>query len=847
MRDARLRVLLLTLPLLLHAGCQDDAAKIQEHLARGEEHMKEGRIGEAEIEFRSALQVDPNNGAAHYQLAHAYLRGRKVKEGFWELRETVRLDAANNPAKLEFAQLAILAGEHEEALKQAGLVLDAEPANVAAHLMKGQALDQLKRGDEALAAYRKGVEMAPQDPGALRSLAHALGARGELEEAEALWKRIVESEPGFGSWTSYAGFLRRYYRRERMEDSEAALRKALELANEKEKSAAYAQLANLYFTSHREDQAVAMLQEGIEAIPDPVELIYILARLQRIRGNEAEADALVERATRERPEDPKVFLVLASYRTRNGDRKAGLEAAEKAVALDPKSSEALLRKAEILVEMGYRDERQGGVEEGSKIVADVLAQEPSNPDALFVDAKIDITRNQLVEAITAVRSALDSRPDWAEAHYVLGAALAARKEYTSARGELGRALDLDPSLAEANQVLAQVHQRLGENEYAVEVGRRYLRQRPDDLKIRLLVAQSLVNLERLDEALAELDSVPADKRTAEVDYALGRIYAGKGDRDRARKHLHAADEAMPNNAEVLENWLELDRREQQLAKQKGASAERTAALDQRLSETIARIDAAVAAKPDDARLWQVAGLAKVMQEKLDEAEADFRKAIELDPTDRGAYERLGRFYAATGRTDKTVEVYEKAVELRPDDSGFHHYLGMLYELRGDSGRAIMRYEDAVRLDPNLAEAKNNLAYIYADQGKNLDRALDLAQDAKTLLPDNPSVSDTLGWVLYKRGAHGAAISYLKEAEAATKDGDASLGVVRHHLALAYEANGDTALAIEALDRSLAAVEAQSAAVRKQGGAPPAEPTWVSEARSLREKLAGQRQSAAAGS
>ena len=100
---------------------------------------------------------------------------------------------------------------------------------------------------------------------------------------------------------------------------------------------------------------------------------------------------------------------------------------------------------------------------------------------------------------------------------MLGAALAARKEYTSARGELGRALDLDPSLAEANQVLAQVHQRLGENEYAVEVGRRYLRQRPDDLKIRLLVAQSLVNLGRLDEALGERDSVPADKRTAEVD------------------------------------------------------------------------------------------------------------------------------------------------------------------------------------------------------------------------------------------------------------------------------------------------------------------------------------------
>jgi tetratricopeptide (TPR) repeat protein len=838
-------VLLLTLPLLLHAACQDDAAKIQEHVARGEEHAKEGRLAEAQIEFRSALQIDPNNGAAHYKLAHAYLRARKVKEGFWELRETIRLDAANHPAKLEFAQLAVLAGEHEEALKQAALVLEAEPSNVGAHLMQGQALDALKRGDEALAAYRKGLEVAPQDPSALRALAHALGARGELDEAETFWKKIVETENNFGAWTAYAGFLRRYHRRDRLAETEAALKKALELATEKEKTAAYAQLANLYFTTRREDESVALLREGVEAIPEPVELIYALARLERIRGNVAEADALVERATRERPQDPKVFLVLASYRVRNGDRAGGFEAAEKAVALDPSSSEAQLRKAEILVEMGYRDEREGGVEEGSRIVADVLEREPSNPDALFVDAKIDVTRNQLVEAITSVRAALDSRPDWAEARYVLGAALAARKEYTSARSELGRALDLDPSLAEANQVLAQVHHRLGENEYAIEVGRRYLRQRPDDLKIRLLVAQSLVNLTRLDEALAELDAVPSEKRTPEVDYALGRVYAGKGDRERARQHLAAADQAMPHNPDVLESMLELDRRQQQIAKRENAAPERIATLDQRMAETLARVHAAVQAKPDDARVRQLEGIAAVMEERRDAAEASFRKAIELDPTERSAYERLGRFYAATGRSEKTIEIYEKALELRPDDPGFNHYLGMLYELRGDSTRAVARYEEAVRLDPNLAEAKNNLAYIYADQGKNLDRALDLAQDAKTLLPNNPSVSDTLGWVLYKRGVPAAAISYLKEAEAATREGDVSLGVVRHHLALAYEANGDTAEAIAALDRSLAAVEANAEAIRKQGGEPGPEPAWVSEARTLREKLAGQQQSAAA--
>jgi tetratricopeptide (TPR) repeat protein len=844
MRAARLRVLILALPPLLLAACQDDAAKLQEHVARGEGYVKEGRFAEAQIEFKSALQIDPNHADAHYKLAHAYLRGRKLREGFWELRETVRLDEKNHAAKLEFAQLAILAGEHEEALKQAELVVAADPSNVGAHLMKGQALEQLKRPDEALAAVQKGLEVGPDDPGAMRAVAHALATRGRLEEAEKLWLQIVEREPGFASQTAYSGFLRRYFKRDRLDDAEAAMRKALELADEKEKSPAYAQLANLFFNSNREQQAVEILQQGIESVSDPVELIYILARLQRMRGNVAEADALVERATRERPDDPQVFLVLASYRTRNGDRASGLEAAEKAVNLDPTRTESLLRKAEILVEMGYRKERDGGVEEGTQIVADVLGREPSNPDALFVDAKIKVTRNQVLEAINSIRAALDSRPDWAEARYVLGAALAARKEYSAARSELGRALDLDPSLTEANQVLAQVHHRLGEYEYAVDVGRRFLRARPEDLKIRMLVAQNLVNLGKLDEALKELEALPPDQRTGEYEFAVGRIYLGKNQSERARTHFLQADAAMPNTPEVLENLIELDRREQRAA-EAAKDAARVTRANERIAESMERVRVGVAAKPEDAKMKQVEGVAAVMQNRLEDAEAAFRKAIELDPSEPSAYERLGRFFAAIGKPQKTIEIYEKALEVFPDNPKFHHYLGMLYEIGGDSDRAISRYEDAIRLDPDLAEAKNNLAYIYADRGQNLDRALDLAQDAKTLLPDNPSVSDTLGWVLYKRGVPAAAISYLKDAEAATKPGDASLGAVRHHLALAYEANGDTEEAIAANERSLAALEEMKRQIETQlqkrgGGEPPPDPAWVSEARTLRDKLAAQR-------
>ncbi len=64
------------------------------------------------------------------------------------------------------------------------------------------------------------------------------------------------------------------------------------------------------------------------------------------------------------------------------------------------------------------------------------------------------------------------------------------------------------------------------------------------------------------------------------------------------------------------------------------------------------------------------------------------------------------------------------------------------------------YEHALSLDPQMPVAANNLAWDYAERGQNLDVALNLAQTAKAKLPNTAAVSDTLGWVYYKKGAGG---------------------------------------------------------------------------------------------
>jgi tetratricopeptide (TPR) repeat protein len=219
--------------------------------------------------------------------------------------------------------------------------------------------------------------------------------------------------------------------------------------------------------------------------------------------------------------------------------------------------------------------------------------------------------------------------------------------------------------------------------------------------------------------------------------------------------------------------------------------------------------------------------------RTDDAEAAFRKAIELDPNGLSAYTNLAGLFVLTGRTAEAVSTYERALEQSPKSGSLHLLMASLLEASGRLEDAMGHYETAIELDPDLAIAKNNLAYLMAERGKDLDRALELAQEAKASLPDNPNAADTLGWVLYKKNVPAAAINYLREAVGGLRPDDPSLPLVRHHLALAYEANEEPAQAIATLEQAVAELEELRTGV---DGRERPEPPWAQDVRDQLSRL-----------
>jgi tetratricopeptide (TPR) repeat protein len=90
-------------------------------------------------------------------------------------------------------------------------------------------------------------------------------------------------------------------------------------------------------------------------------------------------------------------------------------------------------------------------------------------------------------------------------------------------------------------------------------------------------------------------------------------------------------------------------------------------------------------------------------------------------------------------------------------------LSRLYQSENDTKKAKEYLSKVLEIKDNLPEAANDLAYLLAEEGKDLQKALHLALFAESQGPEDPNVLDTLGWVYYKQKAYDLAIYKLSES------------------------------------------------------------------------------------
>lgn len=153
---------------------------------------KEGKIAEAEQEFRRAIKLDPSSADSHQRLAFQILgpAGRH-EEALSELSEAARLDPLSPIISSNIGDEYQRAGRYQDAERQYRTVLETAPRFGYAHSRLGLILLQLSRYDEALTEIQKARELASENVSVQVDLIYAYAKVGRKQDAEKL---LVELE-----------------------------------------------------------------------------------------------------------------------------------------------------------------------------------------------------------------------------------------------------------------------------------------------------------------------------------------------------------------------------------------------------------------------------------------------------------------------------------------------------------------------------------------------------------------------------------------------------------------------------------------------------------------------------
>lgn len=113
-----------------------------------------------------------------------------------------------------------------------------------------------------------------------------------------------------------------------------------------------------------------------------------------------------------------------------------------------------------------------------------------------------------------------------------------------------------------------------------------------------------------------------------------------------------------------------------------------------------------------------------------------------------------------------LEAYQLLTQLldkNPDSFELRYSRAMLAETRNELDKMESDLRYIINRYPDSALALNALGYTLADKTTRYREALELIKQAQLLVPDDPAILDSLGWVLFRMGRFAEAIHYLKHS------------------------------------------------------------------------------------
>jgi tetratricopeptide (TPR) repeat protein len=686
----------------------------------------------------------------------------------------LRVDSAD---RARLAAVYLRAGEclwrldqPNDALKAFANAAAAQPSNATAHLR----IAEIYVGPapaRSLEELREVLALQPENAEAISVMGAAYSSAGQFALAKLAYQRALELDPTRATVAVALADLQ--YRELDTASARATLKNAADASPHS--PVPWLALGRMEEQEGNADAAEEAYRHAL-AVDDSAETNVRLAQFLSRNSRIGEAEKILKHADALQPWLP---TALPDFEFQSG--RAYRAAEVYSAALQPGRLPAAPGAARVQrpVIAAREIEADLAVADGARNARRHLEQYRNELDpatVLVLQAEIALAEGDLVAARNSAQAAVQRGSDSAAAHYILGVVQHRSGDAADAQVEWQRALDQDTAFEPARLALAQQELRFGDPKAAEEYVALVLREEPANLNALCLYVRILTREKRYDAASAIAQrAVAADGAAVEPRIVMGELALARGNAGGALIDFEQALVLDPGSQEAIDGLVRVYR------------------LGHITRPMLAKMEHAAATPPRSVTLMEIAGRLYRDHGWTADAERCFRAALAMDGPHALAATDLARTYAATGDLAQA----ESSLALSGADPAFL-FAAFDAQRRNDTAGAIRDYELVVRRGDLSGVAANNLAWLYAEQHTNLDRALALGQQALERLPYNPRVLDTIGFVRMQRREYSEAVKVFQKAFDLARSpqsqyrGDPQLvAELRSHLAEAYRRAGQS--------------------------------------------------------
>ncbi|HEY3148138.1 MAG TPA: XrtA/PEP-CTERM system TPR-repeat protein PrsT, partial [Dongiaceae bacterium] len=705
------------------------------------------------------------------------------------------------PALIGRARIQASSADLPGALALAETAIAKAPTSSEAWLLKGDIVRAQGDFDGALVAYRKAIEIDPRNLIAHYATVALLIEQGKSDEADkqlATLQKVAPQSPQ----TRYLQALIAY-RKQDYAAARDAIMQYLRIVPDEPVALLLSARVNYALQSYQ--QVSADLRKVLQQVPNQPTARRLLVQTHLRMGQPDKALEAIAPLLAEQNLDADTLALIAEVYAQNGDIAKASLYFEMAAKADPKNTS---RRTDLAL---AHLSGQGNTDRAFRELEEAAAADSGiRGDVALLVAKVQ--QGNFDAALTAVAALEKKQPDDPLPHTLRGSILLAKGDVSGARKSFEEALAKDPAYFPAAGNLARLD---------------FADKKPDDAKKRFeaVLAKDPKNIEALlgiavlgaatgasSDEVAKLigKAIAADPTSETARLALIRHYINS---KKPTLAVSAAQEALviqPDSPAILDAaaraYLAAGNTQQtattiaKLAKLQPTSPEvlvRTAELQVTTKDTAGALEnlrKALAIKPDfveaqrmmialsldasrpedaivvarqmqiqrpkDPEGFIIEGDIRAHQKAWNKAATAYRNGL----THRDSTDLAVRLHVALrfGARDADAEKFAASwLKSHPDDFVFRTYIADVVMVQKDYAAAAAQYRTILEQHPNDVHVLNNLAWILGEQKD--PKAVEYAEQAVRLAPDNPAVLDTLGTLLADSGNPKRGIELLNKA------------------------------------------------------------------------------------